>query len=125
MEFMRDKILIIDDDREIVDLLHSYLTLYGIPNQNILKAYDPVIGLNTFNENQHSIISVICDYYMPKASGAELCEIIKKNQPSTFLIIQSGDKEIKQENLNYVDAVIHKPFPYKKFEIILKQVFKV
>ena len=106
-------VLIVDDDKDIQDLVVSYLNLYGIDNSQILMASDPLEGLDIFRNHKDTISLVICDYYMPKSNGAELCEILKRNQPHIPIILQTGDLNIKCKDVKFVDYVLHKPYEYE------------
>jgi CheY-like chemotaxis protein len=110
---MINKILIIEDDVDMQEMLVSFLTLYGMKKNRILLASDPIQGLDLFKSNKEEISIVVCDYYMPKSNGAELCEIIKKNQAHTPIILQTGDINIQLKDNKYVDSVLHKPYTYE------------
>jgi CheY-like chemotaxis protein len=113
---MLKNILIVDDDPGMIQLVSDYLKLYGVTGSQIFTSEDPLEALEIFNKNKHSISLLICDYYMPKANGVELCELLKTAQPNLSIILQTGDPSIKVAMLKNIDTVLHKPFDFKGFE---------
>jgi CheY-like chemotaxis protein len=121
---MLNKVLVIDDSQEMVDMLKEYLSLYGLMEDQIFISKDPIEALEIFRLNKRHISLVICDYYMPKSNGAELCDILKSNQPNLKIILTTGDSNIKLENFQNIDYVLHKPFDYNVFvKAIEGQIF--
>ncbi|MBT4791354.1 MAG: response regulator [Halobacteriovoraceae bacterium] len=116
---MIDGVLIIDDNEEMIDTLKSFLEIYGLPSYKVFVSLDPMDGLEIFRQQKDIISLVICDYYMPKSNGAELCEIIKKNKPSISVILHTGDHNIRLENLNFIDYVLHKPYDYDAIKEVI------
>ncbi len=119
---MLKEVLIIDDSADIVEVLKDFLDIYGISASRIHATLDPFEGLEIFRKNKDSISLVICDYYMPKSNGPELCDILKKNKPELNVILQTGDSNIKLEQLRNVDHVLHKPYDYDKFSELIDAI---
>ena len=121
---MLSKVLVIDDNQDMVDLLDEYLSLYGLRKDQIFLSKDPIEALEIFRLNKQHISLLICDYYMPKSNGAELCDILKSNQPNLKSILTTGDQNLKLENFKNIDYVLHKPFDYDAFvEVVVDQIF--
>ncbi len=72
---MNENILVVDDDKEIVDAIEFYLKP---DNYNILKAYDGLQALEILTEKDIQLI--IMDVMMPKLekSGKKMHIIVKK-----------------------------------------------
>ena len=119
---MINNVLIIEDDKDMQDLVVSFLTLYGLKENRILLASDPIEGLEIFRNRKDEISLVICDYYMPKSNGAELCEILKKNQSHTPIILQTGDLNIQLKDIKFVDSVLHKPYKYESLVSVMEDL---
>jgi len=119
---MINKVLIIDDDVNMIETLESFLELYGVKKNNILKAEDPIDALEIFKQHKLSINLVICDYYMPKSNGAELCEVIKKNQPKIQIIMQTGDQNLKLKDFSFISKFLYKPYDFENFEEVINQI---
>jgi CheY-like chemotaxis protein len=121
---MLNKVLVIDDNQDMVDMIYEYLSLYGLRKDQIFVSNDPIEALEIFRVNKDGISLVICDYYMPKSNGAELCDILKSNQPNLKIILTTGDSNIKLESFKIIDDLIHKPFDYDEFVKVLEgQIF--
>lgn len=104
---MRDKILVVDDDREIVNAIDIY---FRNENIEVLKAYDGIEALNIIEEND--IHLVIMDIMMPNMDGMRATLKIreKKNIPIIMLSAKTEDTD-KILGLNMgADDYITKPF---------------
>jgi DNA-binding response OmpR family regulator len=105
---MAKRILVLDDNQDILDIVHETLTYEDFEVQSTSKS-DSVISLaETFIPNL-----VILDYRVAGLNGGELCMQIKshpqlKNVP---VIIYSAYINDNSELLAYgCDAIINKPF---------------
>lgn len=75
------RILVVDDDKEIVNAIDKYLTLEGY---EVVKAFDGMEALEVLIGNQIQLI--ILDIMMPKLDGLSATMKIreKKNIPIIF-----------------------------------------
>lgn len=82
------EILVVDDDKEIANLVEIYLSSTGYV---IHKAYDAMEGLAILQK--HDIKLAILDVMMPKIDGIEMCKRIRsrKNIPIIMLSAKSAD----------------------------------
>ena len=100
-------ILVVDDDKEIVNAIDIYLKKEGY---KIYKAYNGEEALEVLkNEEIHLII---LDVMMPKKDGLETLEEIRKNRtiPVIMLSAKSEDYD-KIEGLDLgADDYVTKPF---------------
>ncbi|UWD50438.1 response regulator transcription factor [Clostridioides difficile] len=104
---MNQNILVVDDDKEIVDAIEFYLRP---DNLNVLKAYDGLEALDILIENDIKLI--IMDVMMPNLDGLKTTLKIreKKNIPIILLSAKSQDMD-KIIGLNMgADDYITKPF---------------
>lgn len=108
------KIAVIDDDEGIRDLIGEVLTDEG---HHILKASDGLEGLNVVINQRPDLI--ICDINMPKMSGDELFDALRKDHPDfdliPFIFLSGNASESEQiERLNKgADHCFEKPFAMK------------
>lgn len=101
------KILVCDDDKEIVEAIEIYLTQEG---HEILKAYDGQEALHILNEKKVDLL--IIDVMMPKLDGIRATLKIreKNNIPIIILSAKSEDAD-KILGLNVgADDYVTKPF---------------
>lgn len=82
------EILVVDDDKEIANLVEIYLSSTGYV---IHKAYDAMEGLAILQK--YDIKLAILDVMMPKIDGIEMCKRIRsrKNIPIIMLSAKSAD----------------------------------
>ena len=74
------KILVVDDEPEILSMIEFFLKNEGY---EVLKAYKGVAALNIiFNDN---VDLIILDVLLPDKSGFQICEIIKNDPRYTSI----------------------------------------
>lgn len=90
---MKQKILIVEDDQMIRNLINIYLQNEGY---EVVVAADGEMAKDVF-QNEHPCL-IILDLMLPKISGEELCEWIKdqgRNEVSIIMLsakVQTADK---------------------------------
>jgi two-component system alkaline phosphatase synthesis response regulator PhoP len=105
---MKKKILLVDDERDIVEFLEYNLVQEGF---NVVTAFEGESALQKLSENPDLII---LDIMMPKMNGYEVCTKIRErkgfeNIPVIFLTAKSDEiDEIKGLDLG-ADDFIRKP----------------
>ena len=110
---MKTTILLVDDEKDIVEFLNYNLEQEGF---NVIAAYDGVEALAKLSSNPDLII---LDVMMPKMDGYEVCAHIRdkeefKNTPVIFLTAKTAEMdEIKGLNLG-ADDFIQKPISPRK-----------
>ncbi len=101
------KILVVDDEKKIANVLAARLELRGY---DAIPVYDGISAISRLNRDAFD--AVILDLRMPDIDGIEVLERIKEDFPSTCVIVVSGhanDREFKTcLNLGAV-ACFHKP----------------
>jgi DNA-binding NtrC family response regulator len=81
----RIKILIVDDDRTIADILRD---LISDPERGVDVRYDGVSALEVIQRTPYDVIVV--DLVMPKVGGLEVLRFAKKINPDVIVIIITG-----------------------------------
>ena len=101
-------ILVVDDDKEIVNAIEIYLSKEGY---NILKAYDGMEALKIVEKND-DIHLILLDIMMPKLDGISTANLIRKNKsiPIIMLSAKSEDYDKITGLNNGADDYITKPF---------------
>lgn len=101
------RILIVDDEREIADLIEIYLKNEGFETA---KAYDGEQALDTFAK--HSFDLVILDIMMPKMDGLEVCRRLRQDQavPILMLSAKTQDMDKIMGLMSGADDYMIKPF---------------
>lgn len=101
-------ILVVDDDKEIVNAIEIYLSKEGY---NVLKAYDGMEALKIVEKND-DIHLILLDIMMPKLDGISTANLIRKDKsiPIIMLSAKSEDYDKITGLNNGADDYITKPF---------------
>ncbi len=85
----KGKILIIDDEEEVRDVLKLHL---ASGNYNVIEATNGEEGINLMKSgaNLVQVGLIICDIRMPKVNGVEAINYIRQNAPSIPILVISG-----------------------------------
>ena len=101
------KILIVEDDSDIQELLENHLIGAGY---SVVSASDGVEALSHFS--QQAIDLVLLDIMLPKIDGYGVCELIRKQSQVPIVMLTALDSETDQiKGLDLqIDDYITKPF---------------
>ncbi len=104
---MNEKILIVDDEKEIADLVEVYLKNEGY---HVFKFYNAAQALNCVNEQRLSL--VIMDIMLPDMDGFTLCQKIRENHLYPIIMLTAKIEDMdKITGLTLgADDYITKPF---------------
>jgi DNA-binding response OmpR family regulator len=113
---MTRNILIVDDQRDILRLLHSTL---GTLNNKDIKIFEAPSGEEALLESTRQKIELlITDYMLPGISGVELMHKVRARHPEVKVVFITGmtDKKKRDEMLNAgALAIFDKPIPMADF----------
>lgn len=103
------KILVIEDDIDIQDILKNYLNDAGY---EVIIASNGVDGISKFNED---ISLVLLDIMLPKIDGFGVCEVIRqKSQVPIIMLTALSDEEHQLKGFEQkIDDYVPKPFSPK------------
>jgi OmpR family response regulator RpaB len=104
---MNEKILVIDDDTELTELLHDYLGNNGF----VVKAVEhPEDGLDLLEKEMPD--AVILDVMLPDMDGFTVCKEIRKKYAVPILMLTAkGDVQDRIVGLEIgADDYLAKPF---------------
>ena len=116
-----EKILVVDDDTNICELLRLYLTKEGY---QVTTANDGEEGLEKFNQLKPDM--VLLDVMMPRMDGLEVCRRIRKlgNTP-VMMLTAKGETFDKVLGLELgADDYMVKPFDTKEVVARIKAVLR-
>jgi two-component system response regulator VanR len=104
---MQDKILIVDDEHEIADLIEVYLKN---ENYTVFKFYSAKEALNCIETTELDL--AILDIMLPDINGFALCQKIREQYTYPVIMLTAKDEEIdKITGLSLgADDYITKPF---------------
>ena len=117
----KTKILIVDDDRNICELLRLYLEKEGYETQ---LAYDGEQALERFAADKPGLI--LLDVMMPRIDGWEVCRRIRaSSQVPVIMLTAKGETFDKVLGLELgADDYIVKPFDTKEVVARIKAVLR-
>ena len=101
-----ENILLIDDDREVLNLIKDVLETHGY---HVMPASNSLSAIDVFKDNADKIQLVITDIVMPLMEGNELITILKDIKPSIKTVVISGYSD-EAINKGDIDFFLKKPF---------------
>ncbi len=117
-----NKILIIEDDPHIVELLEIHL---GDLGYELKQAADGVAGVEKFEEGEYAL--VILDLMLPKLDGFEVCKQIRAQNTYTPILMLTSKSEELDKVLGLelgADDYITKPFSIRELMARIKAIFR-
>nr|WP_090247135.1 response regulator transcription factor [Eubacterium barkeri] len=115
---MADKILLVDDERDIVSLLEEVLNKEGFTH--IRKAYTGRSALDLCREYQPDVI--VLDIMLPDMDGIEVCREIRKFSHCSILFLSSKNDDVDKilGLASGGDDYVTKPFSPKEIVYRIK-----
>jgi len=115
------KVLVIEDDKEIVNLLEIHLKDIDC---HVVKAYNGKEGLHLALAEKPDLI--ILDISMPEMDGIEVCKEVRKKQSTPIIMLTAKVEEIDRVlGLEIgADDYITKPFSIREFIARVKAIFR-
>ncbi len=116
-----EKILVVDDDKNIAELLRLYLQKEGY---EVVVANDGEEGVAAFEAHQPAM--VLLDLMMPKLDGWEVCRRIRKSSDAPIIMLTAkGETFDKVLGLELgADDYMVKPFDAKEVVARIKAVLR-
>jgi len=119
----KETILLAEDEESVRKLIKEVLEADGY---RVIEAADGEEAISKFMENKDRIDILLLDIVMPKMSGREVYERIKKIKPDIKLLMASGypadfisQKGILEEGLNFIAKPMSPPKLLKKMREVL------
>lgn len=104
---MSEKVLIVDDEKDFLDILAERIRARGMDVSTATSAED---ALNLIEEEFYDV--VVMDYMMPALDGFKALKLMKAKQPEVQIILLTGnvpdEKHIEARALGALD-VLEKP----------------
>lgn len=117
----REKILVVDDDKNICDLLRMYLEKEGY---TVVMAHNGVDAVNTFSNENPDL--VLLDIMLPQLDGWQVCREIRKASEAPIIMLTAKD-EVFDKVLGLelgADDYVTKPFDTKEIIARIKAVLR-
>jgi len=113
------KVLIIDDEKSLLELLYQMLTAIGLAVELAESAEE---GINKIKNTMFNV--VLTDIKLPGMSGNEFFDYVKKNLDQSLPIIAMSGTPWLFEKTSF-DAVIAKPFSREELLNVLRQFAQI
>ena len=115
------KIMVADDDRDMVDMLSYWLKGHGY---DVVRAFDGEQAIKRWRETLPDL--VILDVQMPKLDGFEVCRQMRSETNAMVLILTAHDREddeIRGLEMG-ADDYLRKPFSPRQLLARIKAVMR-
>lgn len=117
----KEKILVVDDDKNICDLLRMYLEKEGYA---VVMAYNGIDAVNAFNAENPDLI--LLDIMLPQLDGWQVCREVRKTSEVPIIMLTAKD-EVFDKVLGLelgADDYVTKPFDTKEIVARIKAVLR-
>jgi len=100
------KLLVVDDNPDILQILSPMVTLFG---HGVDEASDGLEAIGLLQKGRYDV--VVTDADLPRLDGVQLCKFVKANRPDIHVIGMSGDlSALKEMEHAGADICLPKPF---------------
>ena len=112
---MKDKILIVDDEKEIADLVAFYLESESF---EAVACYEAQTALEHIEKTQFDL--AILDIMLPGTSGFELCRKIRETYNYPVIMLTAKDEEIDKIRGLMLGADDYMTKPFRPLELVAR-----
>lgn len=115
------RILLVDDEKNISNVLKAYLQQEGF---HVTTAVNGLVALTLFKENSYDL--VLLDLMLPGLSGEEICQEIRKISATPIIMLTAKvEEEDRIQGLTLgADDYISKPFSPREVVARVKAVLR-
>ncbi len=110
-----EKILIIDDDEELCELVSEYLTVEGFEVESV---HDGETGLNEALKEEHDL--VILDVMLPKKNGFDVLRDLRKESTIPVLMLTARGEDMERIVGLEIGADDYLPKPFNPRELVAR-----
>jgi DNA-binding response OmpR family regulator len=115
------KILVVDDEQKIVDIVRAYLEREGF---RVVTAFDGEAALKAFRQEKPDLI--VLDLMLPKMSGHDVCRAIRKESEVPIIMLTARD-ELTDKVIGLelgADDYLTKPFEGRELVARVKAILR-
>jgi len=110
-----DRILVVDDEREIADLVELYLKN---ENYTVFKCYTGATALALIERGELDL--AILDLMLPDVSGLELCQKIREKHTYPVIMLTAKDTEVDKITGLTIGADDYLTKPFRPLELLAR-----
>lgn len=112
---MNEHILIVDDEKEIADLVEIYLKGEGY---TVHKFYDPHSALECIRSQTLDL--AILDVMLPDIDGFEICRVIRQKQTYPVIMLTARSEDMDKINGLAIGADDYITKPFNPLEVVAR-----
>lgn len=112
---MNNKILIIDDDEELCELVSEYLTVEGFETEEV---HDGEMGLENAQKGQYDL--AILDVMLPKMNGFDVLRELRKTSKLPVLMLTARGEDMERIVGLEIGADDYLPKPFNPRELVAR-----
>lgn len=112
---MVHKILIIEDEKELANIVAAYLKVEGF---EVEIANDGKAGLEAFHRCNPSV--VLLDIMLPKMDGIEVCKEIRTDSDASIIMLSAKDGEMDKVIALGIGADDYVTKPFSPIEVVAR-----
>jgi two-component system response regulator VanR len=112
---MTDRILVVDDEHEIADLVELYLNNEGYA---VIKCYTAAEALDRIAEAPFDL--ALLDVMLPDTSGLEICQRIREEHTYPIIMLTAKDTEIDKITGLTIGADDYITKPFRPLELVAR-----
>lgn len=116
------KLLLVDDDRDLADVLAVYLKTQGI---SVTISHTVTEAANLLKESSQRFQIILSDLRLPDGDGLALIEIAKRENPELLAAVMTGyaslETALKAIRLGAYDYIT-KPFNLSEIEVLIRNM---
>lgn len=119
------RVLIVDDDKNILYLLEHTLTKMG-PDYQVVTTVDSAEALEMVRQQRFDL--VVADYMMPGITGVDLATAVRRLSPETQVILMTayGTPRLKSTTkLVGIDGFVDKPFSIDEIHAVIQKTVQM
>ena len=121
---MKEKILVVDDEKDILELIDYNLSKHGYRVKTVTTGED---ALDLIKDNEYDLI--ILDLMLPGVDGFDICKIIKADKQKSsipiVMVTAKSDEADKVAGLEIgADHYVTKPFSPRELLAIVKATLR-
>jgi len=115
------KILVVDDEQNILDVVRAYLEKEGF---EVITAMDGEAALDIYNKE--TIHLIVLDLMLPKVTGEEVCSRIRSSSSVPIIMLTAkADEDEKIEGISIgADDYLTKPFSVRELVVRVRALLR-
>lgn len=112
---LNEKVLVVDDEREIAELVQFYLENEGF---SVVLAFNALDALNIIKQSEIKL--AVLDIMLPDMSGLNLCKIIRKDYMFPIIMLTAKINDMDKINGLTVGADDYITKPFNPLELVAR-----